>query len=122
MDDVTSGARGFALVEVLSALVVFGIGAAAVGGLALSVTTQGRQAAIEGRRAALGLGVADRVRAGLLAADSGVVRTSVDGQVYEVEFVLRDSVAVGSLESAPFARFDSLARRRLQWSVPPETG
>lgn len=98
MDDVIGGPRGFALVEVLAAIVLFGIGAAAIGSLALNVATQSRQAAIEGRRAILALGVADRVRAGLLVADSGVVRISVDGEAYEVEFVRRDSLVAGSLE------------------------
>lgn len=98
MDGVTNGARGFTLVEVLVALATFGIGAAAIGGLALNAASQGRQAAVEGRRAALALAVGDRVRAGLLTADSGLVRASVDGDAYEVEFIRRDSLALGSLE------------------------
>ena len=98
MDDVRRGARGFTLVEVLVALAAFGLGAAAVGGLVLTIATQSRDAAVEGRRAALALAVADGARARLLTADSGVVHVSVDGDAYEVEFVRRDSLVAGSLE------------------------
>lgn len=90
--------RGFALVDVLVALAMLGIGAAAIAGLALNAVSEGRGAALEGRRAALGLEVADRLRAGLLSGDSGIVRVSVDGDAFEVEFVRRDSLAAGSLE------------------------
>ncbi len=98
MELVSRESAGFALVDVLVALAMLGLGAAALAGLVMNVVAEGRTAAIEGRRAALGLRVADRLRAGLLSGDSGIVRISVDGDAYEVQFVRRDSLAAGSLE------------------------
>lgn len=98
MDLVSRESAGFALVDVLVALTMFGLGTAAIAGLAMNALAEGRQAALEGRRAALAVGVADRVRAGLVPGDSGIVHETVDGEAYEVEFVLRDSLAAGSLE------------------------
>lgn len=91
-------AAGFALLDVLVALTMLGLGTAAIAGLAMNAVAEGRSAALVGRRATLAVSVGDQVRAGLFPGDSGIVLTEVDGEAYEVEFIRRDALAVGSLE------------------------
>lgn len=92
------GARGATLVEALIALVVLGLGAAALVGLLMSTAGGARSAAVEGRRAELAQRAGDLVRTGLASGDSGTIRATIGGEVYEAAYVRRDDVAPGALE------------------------
>lgn len=92
------GQRGATIVDALLAVIVLGLGAAALTTLLLSSSGDARSAALEGRRAELAQRALDRVRSGLETADSGVVRGRPGGEDLEAVFVRRDTVAPGAVE------------------------
>lgn len=101
----TAGARsrvhdtdGIALADVMIALVVVGLAAAAVTATTLGATGHGRSAALDGRRAELALRTAEALRAGRIAADSGAVVVPSGGEDFEVVWARRDDVAPGAIE------------------------
>jgi hypothetical protein len=80
------------------ALVVIGLGAAAVTATTRGATGDGRFAALEGRRAELALRTADALRTGRIAGDSGTSAALSGGENFEVRWVRRDDVAPGAIE------------------------
>ena len=98
--DAGHGIRGAALVDALIALVVLGLGAAAVSATMLGASHGKRAAALDGRRAELAVRTADRLRTGLLSGSSGSFVASVGGERFEVRYARRDDVAPGAIELA----------------------
>lgn len=90
--------RGSALVDALVALVVLGVGAAAIAGMTRGAAEGRRAAALDGRRAELAMRTADRLRTGLLGGASGAFVARVGGEAFEVRYARRDDVAPGALE------------------------
>jgi len=94
------GVRGAALVDALIALVVLGLGAAAVSTTTLGASRGKRAAALDGRRAELAVRTADRLRTGLLSGSSGSFVAYVGGERFEVRYARRDDVSPGAIELA----------------------
>lgn len=91
-------ASGAALVDVLIALVVLGLAAAAVTGTTLGAAGEGRTAALDGRRAELALRTADALRSGRFIVDSGASIVRSGGEGFEVVWARRDDVTPGAIE------------------------
>lgn len=84
----SASGRGFALLDALIALVLLGLGAAALFGLLRAATAGERDAAFEGRRVEAAQRALDRLRGGQVTADTGTLRLLVGGESFEVAHAL----------------------------------
>lgn len=90
--------RGFALVELLIVLTLLSAAGVAAVVVGHATARQARLAQLTGRQASVAIQLVGRVRAGLLTADSGAVRLTVNGESFEAMYVHRDDLLPGAIE------------------------
>ena len=116
-----AGDRGATVVELLVAVTVLGLVAAALTGLLSSSTGVLREAALEGRRAELAQRAGDLARAGLVGGVGGTIHARIGGEDYEATYAFRDDVAPGAIEvtaASPGGGTMTLAAARVVPTAP----
>ncbi len=107
--------RGFALVELLIVLTLLSFAGVASVVVGHATARQARRAGLTGRQASVAIQLMGRVRAGLLTADSGAVRLTSSGELFEVTYVHRDDLLPGAIEIRVGA---GAGRRALEFDAP----
>ncbi|MDH3298825.1 MAG: type II secretion system GspH family protein [Gemmatimonadota bacterium] len=109
-----TGARGYALIELLLVITLIGFAGAAVVTTGRATSLEARTAVSEGRRAMVAVRALSLVRTGLVTADSGSVRLVAGGEPFDATYIHRDGVLAGGVE----LRIEGPGRRVLVFDVP----
>ncbi|TFG63032.1 MAG: type II secretion system protein [Gemmatimonadales bacterium] len=90
--------RGFALVELLIVITLLGIAGVAAVVVGRATLLVSRRAGLSGRQATVAVQLMDRMRAGLVTADSGTILLTASGESFESTFIRRDNLLPGAIE------------------------